>query len=331
MYKNKERTDKIITYGIVVLGFAIISLMNLLDLSSRHLQSMLVPMCVNVILAISLNLVIGFLGDLSLGHAGFMSIGAYTGCLFAIATEKLLPTLIRFPLAMIVGGLAASVAGIIIGIPVLKLKGDYLAIVTLAFGEIIRSVIINLDFTGGPSGLKHTPQNANFTIGFVVVIITMFIIINLANSKHGRAITSIRDNRIAAESCGININRFKLLTFVIAAFFAGVAGVMYGHNLSILTAGDFDYNKSIEILVIVVLGGMGNIRGSIISAIIITVLPEALRFLSDYRMLIYAIVLITMMILNNNQRFITFKNQYSFSNIYKVITLKKQIKKEKKL
>lgn len=327
---KKQTINNLITFALVFVAFGVVQAMVMSGNASRHMRSMLVPICVNIILAVSLNLVIGFLGELSLGHAGFMSVGAYAGCLFSIWARDMLPAIIRFPVAMLVGGFVAAFAGMVVGIPVLRLKGDYLAIVTLAFGEIIRSVIINLNFTGGASGLKGMPQDSNFITGFVIVIITLFVIINLTNSKHGRAIMSLRDNRIAAEACGISVNYYKLLAFVIAAFFAGVAGVVYGHNFSIISAGTFDYNKSIEILVIVVLGGMGNIRGSVIAATIITVLPEALRFLSDYRMLIYAVVLITIMILNTNEKFITFKNQYTFDNIYKAIKIKRDMRKEKK-
>lgn len=309
MKRNRKTLGNYITYGIAVGAFAVMMLLVLTGNASRHLQSMLVPICINIILALSLNLVVGILGELSLGHAGFMSVGAYAGCLFSIYMQELLPTFVRFPLAMLVGGLAAAVFGIIVGVPVLRLKGDYLAIVTLAFGEIIRSIIINLEFTGGASGLKNTPQDATFAASFVVVLLTLVVILNLVNSKQGRAIMSLRDNTIAAESCGIHVSYYKLMAFVVAAFFAGVAGVIYGHNYSILTAGTFDYNKSIEILVIVVLGGMGSMRGSMIAAVVMTVLPEALRFLSDYRMLIYALVLIAIMLLNASPAFIGFKEQ----------------------
>ncbi len=303
MQSKKTVVSKMITYGMVILAFVIVFALDQSGLISRHMRSMLVPIGINIILAVSLNLTVGFLGELTLGHAGFMSVGAYAGCLFSIYTADLLPLAARFPLAMLLGGIVAAVFGIIIGVPVLRLKGDYLAIVTLAFGEIIRSVIINLNFTGGASGLKGTPQDSTYPITFVVILIMLFVIMNLVESKHGRAITAIRDNRIAAEACGINITYYKLLAFVVAAFFAGVAGVLFGHNYSILTAGTFDYNMSIEILVMVVLGGMGSIRGSIIAATVITILPEALRFLEDYRMLIYAVVLIIVMIVNASPRF----------------------------
>lgn len=288
----------IITYGIIAL---LVSSGKL----SRQYQSLLVPVGINIILAVSLNLTVGFLGELTLGHAGFMSVGAYVGCLFSIYAQ--LPIWIEFPLALVMGGLAAAFFGIIIGVPVLRLKGDYLAIVTLAFGEIIRSIITNLQFTGGAGGLKSIPKTSNYTIVFVVMVLTILIISNLVKSRHGRAVCSIRDNVIAAESIGINVVYYKLLAFVVAAFFAGVAGVLYGHNLGILKPERFGFNKSIEILVIVVLGGMGSIKGSVISAIVITLLPEALRGLEDYRMLIYAVVLIVMMIFNSSPKVMEIK------------------------
>lgn len=303
MKRKKTSIKNYITYAIALGAFAVMMVLIATGNATRHLQSMLVPICINIVLAASLNLVVGILGELSLGHAGFMSVGAYAGCLFSLYMQEILPTAVRFPLAMLVGGLVAAAFGVLVGVPVLRLKGDYLAIVTLAFGEIIRSVIINLNFTGGAAGLKGTPQDATFPAAFVVVMITLVVILNLVNSKQGRAIMSLRDNTIAAESCGIHVSYYKLLAFVVAAFFAGVAGVLYGHNYSILTAGTFDYNKSIEILVIVVLGGMGSIRGSMIAAVVMTVLPEALRFMSDYRMLIYALVLIAIMLLNASPAF----------------------------
>ena len=216
---------------------------------------------------------------------------------------------IKFPLGMLIGGLCAAVFGVIIGVPALRLKGDYLAIVTLAFGEIIRSVVTNLPFTGGAGGLKKIERASNFTIVFIVAIIAIVVISNLVKSRHGRAICAIRDNVIAAESVGINVVYYKLVAFTVAAFFAGVAGVLYGHNLGILKPDTFDFNKSIEILVFVVLGGMGSIRGSIISAVVVTVLPEVLRGMEDYRMLAYAIVLILIMLLNASPRFAALKNR----------------------
>ncbi len=327
--KAKPLTGNLITLAIVCVLFAVVFILVETGNATRHMRSMLVPICINIILAVSLNLTVGFLGELTLGHAGFMSVGAYAGCLFSIAMEEILPMALRFPLAMLVGGLVAAFFGVLIGIPVLRLHGDYLAIVTLAFGEIIRSVIINLDFTGGAAGLKGTPQDSTFVIAFVVVLITLVAIMNMVNSRHGRAITAIRDNRIAAEACGINVTYFRMLAFVIAAFFAGVAGVLYGHNLSILSASTFDYNKSIELLVIVVLGGMGSIRGSVIAAIIITVLPEALRELDDFRMLIYALVLIVMMLLNASPRFAALKGKLNYGALADAVRANKAKKEGK--
>lgn len=314
---SKYLTNNVVTYLLVIVAFAVIMGIMQTGHMTRHMRSLLVPVCVNIILAVSLNLVIGFLGDLSLGHASFMSVGAYAGCLFSKYFADSLPSMVRFPLAILTGAAVAALFGLLVGIPVLRLKGDYLAIVTLAFGEIIRSVIINLQFTGGPSGLKGTPQDSTFLWAFALVMITLFCVQNLTDSRHGRAIMSIRDNRIAAESCGIDVNRFKLLTFIVSAAFAGVAGVLYGHNFSILNASTFDYNLSIEILVMVVLGGMGSIRGSIIAATVITVLPEALRFLSDYRMLIYAVVLIALMLFNQAESLSAFKSRLRIGKLFR--------------
>ena len=297
---KKSTISKLLNYLMVFVIFGIVYYLDKTGQLTRHLQKMLVPICINIILAVSLNITVGFLGELTLGHAAFMSVGAYAGCLFSIRFEEILPMMVRFPLAMLVGGLVAAVFGILVGVPVLRLRGDYLAIVTLAFGEIIRNVILNLDFLGGASGLKGTPRDSTFVIAAIVVLITMFVAMNLRDSRHGRAIMAIRDNRIAAEATGINLTYFKLLAFVIAAFFAGVAGVLYGHNLAVITPDKFDYNRSIEILVVVVLGGLGSVRGSIIAAIIMYILPEYLRFMQDYRMLIYSLVLIVMMLVNSS-------------------------------
>ena len=285
----------------VILGYALITVLLKSGMLNRQYTSLLVPIGVNIMLAVSLNLVTGFLGELSLGHAGFMSIGAYAGALFTLHTD--LPDGLNIIVAMIVGGLMAALFGFVIGVPVLRLQGDYLAIVTLAFGEIIKSVLNALKFTNGPKGLSKIPLLSNYqhyTLVFVVMVITVLIITNIVDIRHGRAVCSVRDNYIAAESIGISVSRFKIMAFVIGAFFAGVAGVLYAHNVGIIKPTTFDYNKSIEILVIVVLGGMGSIRGSIISAIILTVLPEVLRGADNMRMLLYSIVLIAMMLFNQS-------------------------------
>ncbi len=329
MFKNMSKTTKnnFINYGIVIAFYIVASLMSSAGMLSSLMQGLLVPFCTYVILALSLNLTVGILGELSLGHAGFMCVGAFSSAFFTnLAKDSIASPTLRLVIAIIIGALAAAVFGFIIGIPVLRLKGDYLAIVTLAFGEIIKNVVntifigkdsnglhfslkdevsLNLDIDGktivkGPQGISGTPREATFLIGIILVLITLFIIQNLVSSRDGRAIMAIRDNRIAAESVGINITKYKLMAFTISASLAGVAGVLYAHNTSSLaaTTNNFGYNMSIMILVYVVLGGIGNMRGSMISAVILTLLPEVLRGLSDYRMLIYAIVLIVMMLFN---------------------------------
>lgn len=308
------RVRKVITKRNIIVALFVIAvyaalffLVNMKVLN-RHYRSLLAPVGINVILAVSLNLTVGFLGELNLGHGGFMSIGAYAGCLFTIYAD--LPLAIEFPLALVIGGVVAAIFGILIGIPALRLQGDYLAIVTLAFGEIVRSVLTNMGVTGGAGGLKGIGKSTNYTIVYIVAVITILFVSNLVKSRQGRAICSIRDNIIASQSLGVNVIFHKLLAFVVAAFFAGMAGVLYGHNLGILKPDSFDFNKSIEILVMVVLGGMGNLAGSVIAAVVITLLPEILRGFSDYRMLAYAVVLITMMIWNANPRFAILKNNF---------------------
>ena len=302
---NKTTKSNLITYGMVLAAYLIVQGMIAGNLLSNLMQGLLVPLCVYIILALSLNLTVGILGELSLGHAGFMCIGAFTSAAFTKATMDTFTNAgLRFFVALIIGAVCAGIFGFLIGIPVLRLKGDYLAIVTLAFGEIIKNVITNLDITGGALGLNTSAIYAGakdlLPYGAVLVLLTVAVMLNLKRSKYGRAIMAIRDNRIAAESVGLNVTQYKLAVFVIAAFFAGSAGVLYGHSLANIKAAAFDYNMSIEILVIVVLGGMGSVPGSVISAIVLTVLPEALREVADYRMLVYAIVLILVMQATNN-------------------------------
>lgn len=315
-----------ITLLMVVILYTIVSVMIYGGSASRQLSNMVISLSCYIVMAVSLNLVVGFLGELSLGHAGFMSVGLFTGCLFSIATESALPLGIRLPLAMIVGGIAAAGIGLLVGLPALRLNGDYLAIVTLACGEIIKNVITNLKITGGALGLNtgsiYSKTKTLLPFAIVLVLITILVMMNFIRSRHGRAITAIRDNRIAAESTGINVTYYKLVVFVIAAFFAGMAGVLYGHNLANIKAATFDYNMSIEILVIVVLGGMGSITGSIVAAIVLRSLPEVLREFSDYRMLIYSIVLIIIMLLNENPRFQEFKGRMTFRHLIRYLRKK---------
>lgn len=324
---NKTFRDNLITYGMVIAAYVILQILVSAGVVSSLLQGLLVPLCTYAILAVSLNLTVGILGELSLGHAGFMCIGAFTSAFFSKVMENTaMPSGLRFFIALLIGAVFAGVFGLLIGIPVLRLKGDYLAIVTLAFGEIIKNIMnvlyvgkdsagfhismknkaaLNLAEDGdviidGAKGITGTPHQSTFTIGVILILISLVVVFNLVNSRSGRAIMAIRDNRIAAESVGINVTKFKLMSFTISAAIAGAGGVLYAHNLSTLTAlpANFGYNMSIMILVFVVLGGIGNIRGSIIAAVVLTLLPELLRGLSDYRMLIYSILLIALMLFN---------------------------------
>lgn len=343
---TKNLRDNLITYGIVVAAFIIVEIMIATGNISSLMKGLLVPLCVYVIMAVSLNLTVGILGELSLGHAGFMCVGAFTGAFFSKCMENVITVgWLRFLLALLIGAVCAGLIGFLIGMPVLRLKGDYLAIVTLAFGEIIKNIInvlyigkdsnglhfsmkdavsLNMEPDGqiiinGAQGITGTPKDSNFVIGFILILVTLFIVMNLIRSRDGRAIMSIRDNLIAAESVGINITKYKLMAFSISAALAGVGGVLYAHNLNSLmaTPKNFGYNMSITILVFVVLGGIGNIRGSIIAAVILTLLPELLRGLNDYRMLIYSIVLIAMMLFNWSPKFITLREKYSPRNLFR--------------
>ncbi|MCU6744655.1 branched-chain amino acid ABC transporter permease [Suilimivivens aceti] len=345
MKMTKDFKENLITYGIVIVAFIIVEIMTATGSISSLMKGLLVPLCVYVILAISLNLTVGILGELSLGHAGFMCVGAFTGAFFSRCMENVITVApVRFTLAILIGAVCAGLIGLLIGMPVLRLKGDYLAIVTLAFGEIIKNVInviyVGKDANGihismkdaasmsmesdgdliinGAQGITGTPKDSNFIVGTILILITLFIVLNLIKSRDGRAIMSIRDNLIAAESVGIRITRYKLMAFSISAALAGVAGVLYAHNLNSLmaTPKNFGYNMSITILVFVVLGGIGNIRGSIISAVILTLLPELLRGMNDYRMLIYSIVLIVIMLFNWSPKLVNLRKKYSLKGLF---------------
>ena len=310
--KTKQQVMKswIINLAAIVLLYALLLFAMETGLISRYLRGILMTIFINIILAASLNLTTGFLGQIALGHAGFMSIGAYTAALFVKYIEStgvvLLdggsPTLqgqLFFLLSLLAGGLLAAVFGLLVGIPALRLKGDYLAIITLGFGEIIRSFIENLSFTGGAQGLKKIPRLSTLNVVYLVMILCVVVMFTLVRSRHGRAITAIREDDIASEASGIHNTYYKVLAFTVAAFFAGIAGGVYAQYLGVLGAANFNFNKSIDILVMVVLGGMGSLTGSIVAAIGLTALPELLRFIpnfSDYRMLIYSIVLIIVMI-----------------------------------
>ena len=327
---NPASRSAFINYGIVIVAFVIVQVLLTQGILSNSLQSLLVPVCCYIVMAVSLNLTVGVLGELSLGHAGFMSLGAFSGIIVAFALQDVI-TLgpLRLIIAMIVGALIGAIGGVIVGVPVLRLRGDYLAIVTLAFGEIIKNVImvlyVGLDEHGlhfatkesalgleqggaviikGPMGAVGVTRLATFTAGFLLVLVTLIVVQNLVNSRSGRAILALRDNRIAAESVGISVTKYKLMAFVTSAALAGAAGALFALNYSSTVATRFDFNTSILILVFVVLGGLGSIRGSIIAAALLYILPELLRnfAISEYRMLIYAIILILVMLFTNNPR-----------------------------
>jgi len=274
--------------------FTVLFILQKTGLINKFYLSILIMILINIVLTVSLNLATGFLGQLTLGHAGFMSVGAYASALFTMKSG--LPTTISFPIALLLGGLVAALFGIIIGIPALRLKGDYLAIITLGFGEIIRVIILNVKFTGGAFGLTGIDTLTNLPYAYFVAVLTIAVMFLLIRSRHGRAIISIREDEIAAEASGINTTYYKMLAFTIAAFFAGVAGGLFAHLISVLDATKFGFAYSIDIMVMVVLGGMGSITGSVLAATVLTVLPELLRQFSTYRMLVYAILLILMML-----------------------------------
>lgn len=325
---SRSTKRNLVTYTMVVLAYVVVQVLIGTKVISFALAGQMVPICVYIVMAVSLNLVVGISGELSLGHAGFMSVGAFTGVVVMALLAPLVPdTGVRLVLTMIIAGVLAGLVGVGVGIPVMRLRGDYLAIVTLAFGEIIKNVLNNLyvgiDKNGlhvslqstkalgmeggallinGPQGASGITKASTFFMGLILVLFCLFVVLNLIHSRSGRAIMAIRDNRIAVESVGISTTKYRLMAFAVSAALAGMAGALYAMNFSSIVPKKFDFNLSIMILVFVVLGGMGNVRGSIISAAVLTVLPEALRFLADWRMLLYAVVLIFAMLLGNNEQ-----------------------------
>lgn len=298
---KRKKLSYAINLAVVVILYLLLSLLISQGVIDSYYSDLITMVCINVILAVSLNLVTGLLGQLVLGHAGFMLVGAYAAALFTLHSGLSLP--IAFPIGLLLGGLVAAVFGVIIGVPALRLKGDYLAIITLGFGEIIRVIANNLTITNGAKGLYgieslNSRHNliAMFSYVFFIAVVVIFLSFTFGTSRHGRAVIAIREDEIAAEASGINTTYYKLLAFILAAFIAGVAGGLYAHQIGIIDPSKFDFNRSVEILVMVVLGGMGSITGSIISATVLTLLPEALRDFASYRMLLYSIILICVML-----------------------------------
>ncbi|NLO14257.1 MAG: branched-chain amino acid ABC transporter ATP-binding protein/permease [Clostridiales bacterium] len=304
----KKRTKAILLNTIALLAIYFFTTILIANKGvNNYVSGIIITVLITIIMTASLNVTTGLLGQLALGHAGFMAIGAYASALFTRSVGIAFG--LSLPISLLLGGLMAAVFGFLIGTPALRLTGDYLAIITLGFGEIIRVVIENLEFTGGAAGLTRITRMSRafssdtavstavqFSIVFWITVVIIASIFTLGRSRHGRAIISIRENVVASEAIGIPTTRYKLLAFTIAAFFAGIAGGLYAHQTGILNAKIFGFNKSIEYLVIVVLGGMGSITGSIIASIILVTLPEMLRGLAEYRLIIYSLVLILMML-----------------------------------
>ncbi|WP_208300380.1 branched-chain amino acid ABC transporter permease [Prosthecobacter fusiformis] len=266
---------------------------------NRYYLGITIDIGINIILAVSLNLINGHTGQFSLGHAGFMAVGGYSAAKFTLVCAQMVPESLHpllFLVALILGGLLAAVAGLLVGVPSLRLRGDYLAIVTLGFGEIIRVIVQNMESVGAASGLKGIPKDTTLGWTFALAAVTIYVVASLVNSTYGRGFIAVSDDEVAASSMGINPVRYKVTAFVIGAFFAGIAGGLYAHHKQFLSPTGFDFFKSIDIVVMVILGGMGRTVGVIMAAILLTILPEFLREFADYRMIIYSLLIITLMI-----------------------------------
>lgn len=267
---------------------------------NRYYLGVAIDIGINIILAVSLNLINGHTGQFSLGHAGFMAVGAYASAKLTIELANIVPPALMpavFLAALILGGLLAALAGLAVGVPTLRLRGDYLAIVTLGFGEIIRVLLQNMDCVGAASGLKGIPNFTNIFWVWAFAALTVYVITSIVNSTYGRGFIAVHDDEIAAGSVGINPVRYKVTAFVIGAFFAGIAGGLYAHHKQFLSPTGFDFLKSMDIVMMVILGGMGRTAGVIIAAILLTLLPEFLRGFAEYRMILYALLVIVLMIL----------------------------------
>lgn len=288
-------------YLIIILSYIIVSALNKLGIVNSYYLQIIMLAGINIIMTVSLNIVNGFTGQFSIGQAGFMAIGGYAAALFTTLFFQTgsWPVFAQVPMfifALIMGGLAASFVGLLIGLPTLRLKGDYLAIVTLAFGEVVRALIRLIDYVGGPRGLAGIPRYTNLFWVFLFTLLAIYGARNFVNSSFGRACISIRENEVASETMGIDTTKYKVLSFTFAAFMAGVAGGLYGHLLMFLQPDTFSFLKSNDYLVFLYAGGAGSISGSIISGFVLTLVPELLRFLSNWRIVIYALVLVVLMI-----------------------------------
>ena len=289
-----KRNSYLLNLLIAALIYGLLILLMRSGVIGPYYHGVLILVGINAIMTVSLNLATGLLGELCLGHAGFMAVGAYAAALFSLNSQ--FPALLNLLIGLIIGAFVAAVTALLVGIPALRLRGDYLAIITLAFGEIISILLRSFRFTGGARGLNGIPLVTNFTLVYVLLVGTIVMVYMLIRSRQGRAILAIREDDIAAEASGINITSYKLRAFVLSAAIAGVAGGLYAHYIGVLAPGKFNYNYSIDYRVMVVFGGMGSITGSILSATTLTILPELLQRFADYRMLLYAVILILLMI-----------------------------------
>lgn len=298
-----------------LITLAVIWVLNLFiaQVFGPYLFSILISVGISAILAVSLNLVNGFTGQFSMGHAGFMSVGAYVSAMITLTMQEKAPGLMASPVAaggifllsLYCGGVLASLVGYLVGLPSLRLKGDYLAIVTLGFGEIIRVIILNINAVGGARGLPGIPQLTSFGWLFTVLTLTVFVVWRVIQSSQGRRLLAVREDEIAADSMGVNSTQAKVRAFVLGSFFAGVAGGLYAHYFQYLNPATFDFNRSFEVIIMVVLGGMGSLTGSVLAAVLLTALREALRPLQeltqiDFRMVIYSLFLIVLMLTRPN-------------------------------
>ncbi len=290
--KNIFKHKALHKFIMILITYAVVQALISAGIIDDYLQATLATICINIVLAVSLNLITGFTGQFSLGHAGFMSIGAYVCAIITINN----PTTVGFIMGIIAGAIAAALVGAVVGLPTLRLRGDYLAIATLGMAEIIKIVFLNLEITNGAAGLQGIPQFVNWTWMFVFTAGTVLIITNFLKSSHGRACISIREDEIAAESMGINTTKYKVISFTLGAFFAGVAGGLYASFFFFLKPDLFGFLKSVDVLVIVVLGGLGSISGSIIAAVLLAIISTFLQSFSEVRMIIYALLLIILML-----------------------------------
>lgn len=342
MLKKKQILNRtILNFAVIIVMYLVIAFGEKSGLMNRYVSSILVLVGINVILAVALNLTTGVLGQLALGNAGFMAVGAYAS---GLLTKSIgLPVEIAIPIGILFGGLVAALFGLVIGIPALRLRGDYLAIITLAFGEIIRVLITYFDFTGGATGLKKIPKLDTFnklTVVYIVAVLTIFIVLFIGRSRHGRAIISIREDEIASEASGIPTTYYKSLAFTLSAFFTGLAGALYAHHMGTIGAEQFGFAKSVEIVVMVVMGGMGSITGSILAAVALTLFPELLKAIPDLlnlpselgqrisqlRMLIYSLALVLIMIFRPSG--LLGKKEFSLFELFRPKEKKKTLKGE---